>query len=135
MGILKKVFYFVLILLILSFIKYILDKYSSISIVFHYNLLTCIQYFLLLGMLLWLFLQGLFWAIKRGMFKVKYFWMIYLGLLCCSEGFFYLLLRNSEKTKGNFHDLITEYYMTYEINFPEIMYDSTLSYTLKKNSV
>jgi len=135
MGILKKVFFLVLLLVALSGLKHLLDKYSSNSIAFHYNLITCIQYFILAGVILWSLLQGISYIISKRSFKPKYFWLIYLTLLCCTEGYFYYILRHSEKTSGKFHDLLTEYYMLYEINFSDQKYDSVLSYTLQPNSV
>ena len=135
MKILKTVFFLVLILIALTVLKHLLDRYSSISIVFHYNLLTCIQYFVLIGMILWAILEGLSRLIRKRRFKLKYFWLIYLCTLCCSELFFYYYLRNAEKAGPRLHELLSNYYMEYDINFPEILYDSSLSYTLKKNSI
>lgn len=135
MIILKRVFLFVLILAFLSGLKYFLDKYSPDSIVFHYNLLTCIQYFLLIGLVLWVLLQ-LIWRVvgKRGL-KAKEFWIIFLCLLAACEAYFYYAIRNSGETGQRFHNLLTEYYLTYEINFPPLSYDPVLSYTLKKDAV
>lgn len=135
MYILKRVFFLVLILVVLTGLKHLLDKYSPASTIFHYNFLTCLQYFLLIGVLLWVVLQGIFYLRTRRRLKAKWFWLIFLGLLTCSEAFFYFKIRNSNDTSRRFHDMLTEYYLLYEINFPKLTYDPELSYTLRKNSV
>ena len=135
MNTLRKVFFTILALVILSVLKHLLDRYSPASIVFHYNFLTCIQYFLLIGVLLWTLLKWLYKLIVKRPLKTITFWIIFLGILTTSEIFFYYALRHSEKTSGRFHNILTEYYMEYEINFPQLEYDPVLSYTLKKNSV
>ncbi|HYF29969.1 MAG TPA: hypothetical protein VD993_02510 [Chitinophagaceae bacterium] len=135
MAILKKVLVIVLTLVLLTGLKHLLDRYNPTSIIFHYNLLTCIQYFLLMGVLLWLVLYLLFRYVFKRSLRASVFWIIFLLLLGGCEGFFYYVLRNSEKTSGRLHALLTEYYLTYEINFPQLSYDSVLSYTLKKNAV
>ena len=135
MKILKTVFFLILFLVAITIAKHLLDKYSPHSIVFHYNLLTCVQYFVLIGLILWAALEAVSRLIKKRPFNLKYFWVIYLGLLGCSELFLYYFLRNAEKAGPRLHALLSNYYMEYDINFPEIMYDPELSYTLKKNSV
>ena len=135
MSILRKVIVIVLTLVLLSVVKRLLNRYSPTSIIFHYNFLTCIQYFLLIGVLIWALLQALFHVAWKKKLKAKTFWIVFLGLLVCSEAFFYYLIRHSERAGDRFHSLLTEYYLTYEINFPRLSYDSTLSYTLRKNDV
>lgn len=131
----KRVLIVVLIIAMLSGTKYLLDRFSPTSIIFHYNLLTGIQYFLLIGLILWAVLQTIFFMIRKRPLPFKWFAILYLGALTCSEVYFYFALRDPAKTNERFHNLLTEYYTTYEINFPELMYDPVVSYTLKKNSV
>jgi lysophospholipase L1-like esterase len=135
MRILKTVAFLVALLVGLTLLKHLLDKISSSTIVFHYNLLTCIQYFILAGIILWALLQGVWWLRYKRPFKLLHFWIIYLTILGCSELFFYYFLRNASEAGPRLHQLLVDYYMEYDINFPEIEYDSELSYTLKKNAI
>ena len=135
MALLKKVAFVLLALVLLSLAKHLLDRYSRGSIVFHYNLLTCIQYFLLMGTLFILLVQSVAWIFRKRSLKLWHCAAAYLALLCCTEAYLYYALRNSEKVSDGFHQLLTEYYATYEINYPRLDYDPVLSYTLKKNAV
>lgn len=135
MKILLKVFLLVLVLVLISVLKHILDRYSPTSIIFHYNFLTCIQYFLLIAVFIYFLLYGFFRFILKRKLKSVTFWTVLISLFTISEGIIFYFLRNTEKIPASLDRFITEYYLTYEINFPQLSYDSTLTYTLKKSSV
>ena len=135
MNILRKVLFIVLALVLLTALKHFLDKYSPVSIVFHYNLLTGLQYFLLFGLFTWLLVQAVARITKKRYLKTVYCVIIFLVIMAGAEGYLYYMFRHAEKTDGRFHDLISQYYLTYELNYPKLTYDSILSYTLEKNSV
>ena len=134
MNVLKKVLAMVVALVLLSVLKRLLDRFSPVSTVFHYNLLTCLQYFLLLALILWLMVLGIARITGKKCVKLKYCLLILLGVLAITEGYLYYTIRNAEKTTGRFHRMLVEYYLTYEINYPHLRYDTTLSYTLEKNA-
>ncbi|MGB8192220.1 MAG: hypothetical protein WCF67_09890, partial [Chitinophagaceae bacterium] len=132
---LLRVFVIVVVLVLLSVLKRILDQYSPASIIFHYNFITCIQYFLLIAIFFYLLLYAFFKFILKKKLKTATFWIVLLSLFICSETIIFYFLRNTEKIPASLDRFITEYYLTYEINFPQLSYDSSLTYTLKKNSV
>lgn len=135
MKLLLRVFLLVLVLVLITVLKHVLDKYSPTSVIFHYNFLTCIQYFLLLAVLFYLLLYGLFKFILKRKLKALTFCIVFLSIFTISEGIIFYFLRNTEKIPASLDRFMTEYYLTYEINFPQLSYDSALTYTLKKNSV
>ncbi len=135
MNVLRKVLLVVLTLVLLTVLKHFLDKYSPGSIVFHYNLLTCLQYLILSGLLVWIIVQAVSWFTRKKYVKTIYCIIIFLVILGCIEGYLYYSLHHSGKANGRFHKLLTEYYLTYELNYPKLSYDSVLSYTLEENAV
>jgi lysophospholipase L1-like esterase len=132
---LLRVFLLVVVLVLISVLKHVLDRYSPTSIIFHYNFLTCIQYFLLIAVFLYFLLYGFFKFILKRKLRAVTFWIVLLSLFTISEGIIFYFLRNTEKIPASLDRFITEYYLTYEINFPQLSYDSALTYTLKKKSV
>lgn len=135
MAALRNVLLTVLALVLLSAAKQLLDSYSRGTIVFHYNLLTGIQYFLLGGLLFVLLAQGIIYLLRRRYARIRHLVLAYLALLCCAEASLYYMLRHSGKAGPDFHQLLTEYYSLYEINYPRLQYDTALGYTLKRNAV
>ena len=135
MNILRKVFVIVLVIVFCSVLKRLLDKYSPVSIIFHYNFLTALQYLLLFGLIIWLLVQAVSFVTRKRYVKTKYFIVMFLAILAGTEGYLYYAIRHSAGLTGRFHNLVTEYYVTYEINYPKMSYDSVLSYTLPKNTV
>jgi lysophospholipase L1-like esterase len=135
MKILVRVFLLVVVLVLISVLKHVLDRYSPASIIFHYNFLTCVQYFLLIAVCFYFLLYGFFRFILKRKLRAGTFWIVLLSLFAISEGIIFYFLRNTEKIPQSLDQFITEYYLTYEINFPQLSYDPQLTYTLKKNSV
>lgn len=135
MKILLRVFLLVVILVLITVLKHVLDRYSPASIIFHYNFLTCIQYFLLIAVFFYFLLYGFFKFILKRKLNTVIFWVVLLSLFTISEGIIFYFLRNTEKIPQSLDRFITEYYLTYEINFPQLSYDPQLTYTLRKNSV
>ncbi|HEY0677640.1 MAG TPA: hypothetical protein VGD17_05110, partial [Chitinophagaceae bacterium] len=133
MNILKNVLFIILVLLVLSGLKHLLDRISPASIIFHYNLLTCIQYFIIIALFAWIAAQ-ISSTIFRNRRTRTVIYLFFFVMMLFVEVSFYYLMRDASKVKGRFHDLLTEYYMTYGINFPRLSYDTELSYTLRKNS-
>lgn len=132
---LLRVFLLVAVLVLLTVLKHLLDRYSPASIIFHYNFLTCIQYFLLIAVFFYLLLYGFFKFILKRKLKAVTFWIVLLSLFTISEVFIFYFLRNTDKIPPSLDRFMTEYYLTYEINFPQLSFDPQLKYTLKKNSV
>jgi lysophospholipase L1-like esterase len=130
-----RTFLLVVVLVLLTVLKHVLDRHSPTSVIFHYNFLTGIQYFLLLAVLFYLLLYGFFKFILKRRLKAVTFWIVFLSIFTISEGIIFYFLRNTEKIPASLDRFITEYYLTYEINFPQLSYDTALTYTLKKNSV
>lgn len=135
MSTLLRVFLLVVSLILLSVVKHVLDRYSPTSVIFHYNFLTCIQYFLLIAALFYFLLYAFHRFVLKKKLKPATFWISLLTIFLLSEATIFYFLRNTEKIPASVDRFITEYYLTYEINFPQLSYDPQLTYTLKKNSV
>lgn len=139
MKILRNVIFLIIILGILALVKNLLLRQNADSLVFYYNLLTCIQLFFLINMILWLILSGITWIIKKKFFSYSASFIAAVGLLAIGEIICINLMNNADKVKGQMHHYLEEYYMTYERQVPEVradcaVYDSVLLYTYRPNT-
>lgn len=139
MKILRNVIALVIILGILALIKQYLLRQDADSLVFYYNLLTCIQFFFLINMILWLILSGITWIFKKKFFSFSATIIATVGLLAIGEIICINLMNKADRVKRQLHYYLKEYYMTYERQVPEVrtdcaIYDSLLLYTYKPNT-
>jgi len=134
MKILRNAIVLVVLLGVLAVIKMYLLRKNEDSLIFYFNLLTCMQIFLLGNFLLWLLMSGLSWAFRKKYFSYSASVIMFIALLAFGEIICIYLMNHAEKAKGQWHYYLEEYYMSYERQVPEVRkdcacYDSTLLYT------
>ncbi|HKP33048.1 MAG TPA: SGNH/GDSL hydrolase family protein [Chitinophagaceae bacterium] len=139
MKILRNVIVLLVLLGLIALIKQLLLSKDADSLVFYFNLLTCLQLFFLGNMILWLILSGIKWFFKKKFFSFSATVIASVGLLAIGEIICINLMNDAGKVKGQLHYYLEEYYMTYERQVPEVrtdcaVYDSVLLYTYRPNT-
>jgi len=123
-------------LIVLAIFKYVVAAINPAPFIFYTSILTNLQWFLLLGLALWLLMQLLF---LRKM-KVPLWWaaLILVVLLSLGEWVCSYLLQHAEKVGPNMHAYLLDYYLRRERPLPEATsdcarYDAELGYTYRFN--
>lgn len=140
MRLLKKIAWIVGIMIMLSVIKFVLNRTSPASFLFHSNFLTSIQWFLLGGLLFWLVLHFLAQAAKKKGFSFWWAWLIFTVLMMAGELSVYYVMQHADKVSGSTYRYLRKYYLMFERQLPEVRkdcacYDKDITYTYKPNSV
>jgi lysophospholipase L1-like esterase len=136
MNILKKILPVVLFMLLLAVIKYALNRLSPSSYIFHSNLITSIQWFLLLGIICWLLLQLSWKLLFRKDFSFFASWIILIVLLALAEWRTYRAMQHAAGLSPVTQAYLLKYYLAHERTLPEArpdcaQYDPELLYIYK----
>ncbi len=136
MRLLKKIAWVVALMIIASGIKYLLDRISPASFIFHANLLTSIQWFLFLGLACWLVLQFISRIARKKDFPFWLSWIILLVVMIAGEWGIYRSMQRADKVSRTMHSYLLKYYLMFERQLPEVRsdcarYDPELTYTYK----
>src|SRR5215213_7615845 len=82
---LKKILLIIGLMILIALIKFALNRISPGSIVFHVNLLTGLQWFLFLGLVCWLVLQGIWRSARKKDFPFWLSWIFFLLIMAIGE--------------------------------------------------
>ncbi|HEY0676824.1 MAG TPA: SGNH/GDSL hydrolase family protein [Chitinophagaceae bacterium] len=123
-------------MILLSVIKFILNRVSPGSIIFHVNLITGLQWFLFLGLVCWILLHLIWLSARKHSFPFWLSWAIFLIIMAMGEWECYYLMSRSQTVSDNTHGYLLQYYLLYERELPEVQsecarYDPELTYTYK----
>lgn len=139
MRLLKKIAWVIGIMIVIAIIKFVLNRSSPASFLFHSNLLTSIQWFLFGGLMFWLVLHFISKAIRKKGFSFWWSWLIFLLLGIAGELSIYYFMRHADKVPKIVHGYLVKYYLMFERQLPEVKkdcacYDNELTYTYRPNA-
>lgn len=139
MRLLKKIAWVIVLMILVSVIKFVLNQFSPGSFLFHSNLLTSIQLFLFLGLVCWLVLQLLSKLFTKKEFPFWLAWLIVLVMAAAGEWRVYYLMRHADQASKTMHGYLEKYYLMFERQLPEVRkdcacYDDELTYTYLPNA-
>jgi hypothetical protein len=137
MRLLKKTLIFVGILVLLKVILVLLDKYSPNTILFHRNLITSLQLFTFLWLILSVII-GLFFNKNPGRGS-RVTWIVLIVLVAGLELLFYYWLQNPKELPVSMFRSFKEYYIHNYRNIVQVEtscseFDNEFFYRLKKNN-
>lgn len=139
MRLLKKIAWIVGIMIFLSVIKFVLNRTSQGSFLFHSNFLTSVQWFLFGGLMFWLLLHFLARVVKKKGFPFWWAWLIFTVIMIAGEWSVYYFMQHADKVSKTTYRSLRKYYLMFERQLPEVKkdcacYDSTITYTYKPNA-
>lgn len=136
MRLLKNIAWVVALLVVVAVVKLIVNNNPPRSLIFLQNLLTSIQWFLFLGLLCWLLLQGIWRLITKKDFPFWLSWIIFIVMAAAGEWGIYYLMQHANKASKFTHNYLLNYYLIFERQLPEVRadcarFDPELTYTYK----
>lgn len=139
MKLLKKIAWILALMIILSIIKFLLNRNSPASFLFHSNFATSIQWFLFGGLTFGLVLQFLLRIIGKKDFPTWLSWSIFLVIVIAGEWSITYFMQHANKVSNTLHGYLVKYYLMFERQLPEVKedcacYDDKLTYTYKPNA-
>lgn len=138
MSVLKKIALISAVIIFLAVLKPALDRISPRSVIFHDNLLTGMQWLLVLGVLFWCLLQLPYRLITKK--NIPWWWvLIFVVLVMSGEWGIKGAMQQSGKLSSYTHGYLQKYYLAYERELPEVekgnaQFDPALTYTYKPNA-
>jgi lysophospholipase L1-like esterase len=136
MRLLKNIAWIVALLVLCSGLKFLLNRISPASFIFHTNFLAGMQWLLLGGLAFWLVLQGIWRMTKKKDFSFPLSWLIFLFILVLAERYIVYRMKHAGTASRTMHEYLLRYYLMFERQLPEVRedcarFDPELTYTYR----